>query len=79
MLFAEFGESTLMFELRFWVDVTKVNAAQVSSDLRMMIAGSFGEQGIVIAFPQRDVHLDSARPIAVQVVSGTALNLASAR
>ena len=34
VLFTEFGDSALTFELRFWLDVTKGNAAQVSSDLR---------------------------------------------
>lgn len=69
VLFTEFGDSTLTFELRFWVDVAKANAAQVSSDLRLMLAGSFAEHGIVIDFPQRDIHLHATRPIQVQVVS----------
>lgn len=70
VLFTEFGESTLNFELRFWVDVAKANSAQVSSDLRLMIAGAFAEQGLVIAFPQRDLHLHADRPIPVQMVQG---------
>jgi small-conductance mechanosensitive channel len=70
VLFTEFGDSTLAFELRFWLDVGKSNAAQVSSDLRLMIAGSFAENGIVIAFPQRDLHLHGAAPIQVQIVPG---------
>jgi small-conductance mechanosensitive channel len=67
-LFTDFGDNALMFELRYWVDVIKANSSQVSSDLRQMIAGNFAENGIVIAFPQRDVHLDSARPLSVQLV-----------
>ena len=68
VLFTEFGDSVLSFELRFWVDVVAVNAAQVSSDLRQMIVGSFAEHGIVIAFPQRDIHLRADRPIPMQLV-----------
>jgi small-conductance mechanosensitive channel len=68
VMFTEFGDSALTFELRFWVDVLQHNAAQVSSDLRHMIAGTFGENGIVISFPQRDVHLTTEKPIAVRVV-----------
>jgi small-conductance mechanosensitive channel len=68
VLFTEFGDSSLTFELRFWVDVSQANAAQVSSDLRLMIAGSFAEHGIVIAFPQRDIHLDTANPLRVEVM-----------
>ena len=67
VLFTEFGESTLMFELRFWVDVTKANAAQVASDLRMMLVTSLAEQGITIAFPQRDLHLHATVPIPVDI------------
>src|SRR4029077_15107707 len=33
VLFTDFGESALIFELRFWVDVIKANSAQVASDL----------------------------------------------
>ena len=69
VLFTDFGDSALIFELRFWMDVLKGNAAQVSSDLRQMIAGAFAENRIVIAFPQRDVHLDATRPLPVQVVT----------
>ena len=74
VLFTDFGESALTFELRFWVDVIKANAAQVGSDLRQMIAGAFAENGIVIAFPQRDLHLDTARPLAVEIVPGRSQN-----
>ncbi len=70
ILFVDFAESSLNFEIRFWVDILKANAAQVASDLRQMIAVAFAEQGINIAFPQRDIHLDSARPLQVQVVPG---------
>jgi small-conductance mechanosensitive channel len=69
VLFVDFGPSALVFEVRFWLNVLKTNAAQVSSDLRHMIAGAFSENGIVIAFPQSDVHLDAARPLQVEVVS----------
>jgi potassium-dependent mechanosensitive channel len=68
MLLTDFGESTLNFELRFWADVSKANSAQVSSDLRLMIAGALAEQGISIDYPQRDVHVDTVRPLQVQMV-----------
>lgn len=68
IFFTNFGESTLDFELRFWVDVLKANSAQVASDLRQMIAGTFAEHGIVIAFPQRDLNLNAASPLTVQIM-----------
>jgi potassium-dependent mechanosensitive channel len=67
VLFTDFGDSALSFELRYWVDVLKHNAGQVASDLRHMISGAFQEQGIILAFPQRDVHLAAEKPIAVRL------------
>jgi small-conductance mechanosensitive channel len=69
VLFTGFGESTLTFELRVWLDVSKVNAAQVCSDIRLMIAVAFADYGIVIAFPQRDLHLHAALLISAVVVA----------
>jgi potassium efflux system protein len=68
VFFMDFGESALNFELRFWVNVIKGNAAQVASDLRLMIAGAFAEHGIEIAFPQRDLRLHADRPIPFQMM-----------
>ncbi len=68
VLLTNFGDSVLTFEIRFWADVIKANSSQVASDLRQMIAVVFAEQGIAMAFPQRDIHLDSGGPIKVQVV-----------
>jgi small-conductance mechanosensitive channel len=68
VFFTDFGQSALAFEVRFWLDVVKTNPAQVSSDLRHMIAGAFVEHNIVIAFPQHDVHLEAAHPLQVEVV-----------
>lgn len=68
VLFTDFGDSALNFELRFWVDVVKANTALVSSDLRQMITGTFAEHSIVIAYPQRDLNLSATRPLPVQIM-----------
>jgi small-conductance mechanosensitive channel len=68
VLFQEFGDSVLTFELRYWVDVRQHNASQISSDLRHMIASTFAENGIVMAFPQRDLHLDTTRPLQIEIM-----------
>jgi small-conductance mechanosensitive channel len=68
VLFTNFGPSTLDFELRFWVDVTRASSAQVASDLRQRIVGTFAEHALVMAFPQQDVHLDAGGPLQVQLV-----------
>lgn len=69
VLFLEFGDSALQFELRYWVDVVHSNAAQIGSDLRHMVGGAFAEHGIVIAFPQRDLRLRAEGPVQVQMIA----------
>ncbi|SLM46487.1 putative Mechanosensitive ion channel family protein [Nitrospira japonica] len=69
VLFRDFGDNTLLFDLRFWLDIAAdVDSDVVASDLRFMIAKDFAEAGIVFAFPQRDVHLKTVQPLPVQVV-----------
>ncbi len=67
VLFKEFGDNAMIFELRYWADVIQHDAGLIGSDLRHMIAGVFAESGIVLAFPQRDIHLDTARPLQVRL------------
>lgn len=54
-LFMAFGDSALNFELRIYVDSIG-NRLPVTNDLNMQIHRRFAEEGIVIAFPQLDVH-----------------------
>jgi len=68
VIFQDFGDNALTFELRYWVDVHHHNASQIGSDLRHMIASAFAESGIVMAFPQRDLHLDTVRPLQIQIM-----------
>ncbi|MBI9089014.1 MAG: mechanosensitive ion channel [Desulfobacterium sp.] len=58
VLFADFGDSALLFVLRFWTNVDLM--LKVETDLRFEIDRVFKEKGIVIAFPQLDLHLDKA-------------------
>ena len=55
-LLLNFGPSTLEFELRFYIKEIG-NVLQVTSDLRTAIKAAFEAAGIVIAFPQQDIHL----------------------
>jgi small-conductance mechanosensitive channel len=65
----EFADSAVVFLVHFWVDLAQVaNSMRVMSDLRFMIGKRLDEAGIDIAFPQRDVHLDAARPLKVEIV-----------
>jgi small-conductance mechanosensitive channel len=67
--FTDFADNSLNFELHFWVEVRNTSERKrVESDLRFKIDHLFREAGVVIAFPQRDVHLEATRPITVQVL-----------
>lgn len=61
-VFQDFGDSALLFEVRFWIRYDeRTDRSRIQSDLRFRINELFAENGIVIAFPQIDVHFD---PIA---------------
>jgi len=69
ILFEDFGDNALIFTTYFWTEVSPhADYRIVASDLRLMIDKRFAEAGITIAFPQRDVHLDSSCPMKVQIV-----------
>jgi small-conductance mechanosensitive channel len=69
VIFDDFGDNALIFDVYFWCDVEGERALrEVRSDIRFRITELFDENGIVIAFPQRDVHLDSPAGIKVQLV-----------
>jgi small-conductance mechanosensitive channel len=73
VVFSDFGDNALVFSLYLWVDLApNVNSLQVLSDLRFMIEKRFAEAGIEIAFPQRDVRLDVAKPLRVEIVPSAA-------
>ncbi|MEM9175342.1 MAG: mechanosensitive ion channel domain-containing protein [Myxococcota bacterium] len=59
VVFQDFGDSALLFEVRFWIRYDeRTDRAAIRSDLRYRIDELFAEHDIVIAFPQMDVHLD---------------------
>ncbi|HRZ02054.1 MAG TPA: hypothetical protein P5024_10905, partial [Burkholderiaceae bacterium] len=69
VLFEDFGADALQFALYYWLDTSRSTGRVVASDLRAMIDASFTDHGIVISYPQRDVHLDAAAPIPVRLVA----------
>jgi small-conductance mechanosensitive channel len=54
--FAAFGDSALQFELRAWTVSLMQRKGKLISDLNFAILEKFRLHGIVIPFPQRDVH-----------------------
>jgi potassium efflux system protein len=68
VVFNDFGDNSLVFEVYFWITVPTILARRrIESNLRFRIDELFREAGIVIAFPQRDVHLYASKPIKVDV------------
>ncbi|MEO6004541.1 MAG: mechanosensitive ion channel domain-containing protein [Opitutus sp.] len=67
VIFSDFGDSALVFDAMFWSSIR--GRKEVESELRHRFAEAFEKRGIVMAFPQRDVHLDTLKPLQVQVVS----------
>jgi potassium efflux system protein len=79
VLFTDFADNSLNFEIRFWIRASQLFArVETESDLRYAINRRFHEANISIAFPQRDVHLDTNGPIAVQMVEPMAAPQAKA-
>jgi len=59
IIFEDFGDNALIFDTYFWVNSSgEKSAREIRSDFRFEVERKFRESGIVIAFPQRDIHLD---------------------
>ena len=54
--FLDFGDSALMFELLFYSS-NMFRIERVKSDIRFAVDSKFRENGILIPFPQRDLHI----------------------
>ncbi len=57
VLMTEFGDSAVIFETSLWID-DPWRMRRSKSELNEGIWWAFKERGVVIAFPQLDVHLD---------------------
>jgi potassium efflux system protein len=69
VLFNDFGDNALIFDVYFWIEVVGVlGRRRIQSALRFKIDELFRTAGIDIAFPQRDVHLDAQGPLEVCLV-----------
>jgi len=59
VVFEDFGDSALIFDVYFWVNATaERNLRVIRSDIRFRISELFDANEIVIAYPQQDVHID---------------------
>ena len=64
--FEGFGDNALMLNLRCFIDSIEYRLSTIS-ELHQAINRKLNAAGIVIAFPQRDVHLDTTRPLDVRI------------
>jgi small-conductance mechanosensitive channel len=63
----DFGDNAVIFDSYFWCEVGgERELRQIRSDIRFRIDELFNANGIVIAFPQLDVHLNSVAPIELR-------------
>jgi small-conductance mechanosensitive channel len=70
VIFDAFADNSLNFDVYFWVrSRSPMGVRDVQSRIRFRIDDIFRENNLVIAFPQRDVHLDSTTPLDVRLVS----------
>ncbi|WP_415407966.1 mechanosensitive ion channel domain-containing protein [Sulfurovum sp. CS9] len=66
--FESFDDNALKLYLRAFLPSVD-NRVEVVTDLHGAINHKFNEAGIAIAFPQRDVHFDTSKPIDIRVHS----------
>ena len=59
----DFGDNALVLWLRCYVSDDRIGTW---TELRNLINEKFNEAGIVISFPQRDVHLDTQSPLQLE-------------
>ncbi len=60
-IFTGFGDSSINFELRAWI-ASVDDRLRIRSELGLAIDRHFRAAGIVIPFPQRDLHLHNVAP-----------------
>ncbi len=64
-----FGDNSVDLQVRFWIKDPANGVANVTSAVMLKIWDTLKEHDIEIPFPQRDVHLDTGKPIQVVQVA----------
>lgn len=69
VFFNDISKDALMLRVFYWVDKTRPHTSNgVPSELRIAIYEALHREGILLASPQRDVHLDASTPLSVQIM-----------
>jgi potassium efflux system protein len=66
VVFEEFGDDALLLSLRCYIDDIDFRLRTIT-ELNQAIYRNMNSAGIEIAFPQRDVHLDTRRPLDIRI------------
>jgi len=66
VIFESFGDNALGLLLRAFLPSLE-NRVSTNTDLHKAINHKFNEAGIVIAFPQRDIQLDTSDPLRISI------------
>jgi len=62
--FEDFGDNALMFEVNFWLNSNAEGGLRVMrSNIRFRLEELFEANNIVVAYPQRDLHIDGSLTI----------------
>ncbi len=64
VIFTSFGDNALIFTVYFWCKAD--SRLSTASEVRHQIAETLTAEDITIAFPQRDLHLDTLRPLQIE-------------
>jgi small-conductance mechanosensitive channel len=71
--FVDFGDNSLVFEVAFSVSIS--GPVDAENEVRHRIAEVFSTEKIVMAFPQRDVHLETTKPLQVVITTEIATSV----
>ena len=62
VIFKNFGDDGLEFEIYYWFELRKGSGMKISSDMRHHISAVFKREGIDIPYPQRVIHMAANSP-----------------
>ena len=69
VVFEDFGDNSLVFDTYFWCDVGGEKfLREIRGAIRFRICDMFEANDIIVAFPQRDVHLDTKNALEIRVL-----------
>ena len=70
VVFEEFGDNALVFDVYYWTKLRDMFQLHIlASNIRMQADAEFRKNKVTVAFPQRDVHLDTLKPLQDEMVT----------